>query len=71
MPGKLATSVRDLPLTLTKSPEGNVQPPDAVRRLLVLDEDRTLVDPLHNAFLACGATPSDEQLNTAFQAKET
>ena len=51
---------------LTKSPEGNLQPTDALLSLLVLDEDRTLIEPLHNAFPACFAMPRDEQLHTAF-----
>src|SRR5262249_40194964 len=55
---------------LTEGPECNLQATDAVRSLLVLDKDRTLVGPLHNAFLSRVSTPRDAQLNRAFQAKE-
>src|SRR5262245_44155058 len=54
-----------------KSPQRNLQPTDALFSLLVLYEDRALVDPLHNAFSSGFVTPRDEQLNTALQAKET
>lgn len=56
---------------LTEGPKCNLQTTDALLSLLVLYKDRTLVGPLHNAFLSRFSTPRDAQLNRAFQAKET